>query len=260
MSIILSRVSRVRQRLSPSTTHTPDPFPLFTGSEADAGTLSPVQVILVRHGQPVAEINHDRIADPGLSELGQWQARRLQDWLAAEPVDAVVTSPKRRAIETVQPVIDAGGLPHRILDDLDEIDRGSFIYHPTERLPIDGGDYWDKVMAQQWDDIGWDPPEAFAQRIAGAWEQLVADPPGDHVLVGCHGGTIRFVLGHVLGLSGTRSITTDYAAISRVRVDLDSGRATVHSVNETGHFDASRSRIEGAMRDGRAPGSPPHGH
>ncbi|MDH3707552.1 MAG: histidine phosphatase family protein [Acidimicrobiia bacterium] len=208
-----------------------------------------MHVILVRHAQPVVEINDDRIADPGLSELGRWQTSRLAAWLAHEPVDAVVTSPKRRAIDTVQPLIDSG-LPHHVVDDFNEIDRGAFIYMPTERLPTEGGDYWQAVMQQRWDDIGWDSPEAFRARVGDAWDELVADPPGERVLVGCHGGTIRFILGRVLGVEGHYSITADYAGISRVMVDLESGRASVHSVNETGHFDADRHARNGAMRDG----------
>ena len=76
--------------------------------------------------------------------------------------------------------------------------------------------------------------------MAGAWDDLVADPPGERVLMGCHGGTIRFILGHVLGLDGSYHITADYASISRVLVDVDSGHTSIRSVNETGHFDAIR--------------------
>ncbi|MGI9601314.1 MAG: histidine phosphatase family protein [Acidimicrobiales bacterium] len=213
-----------------------------------------MQVILVRHAQPVAEINTDTIADPGLSDLGRWQADRLHDWLAHESIDAVVTSPKKRAIDTVEAMIGPSA-PHTVLADLDEIDRGAFVYHPTERLPIDGGDYWQAVMEERWADIGWDPPDQFGSRVAGAWDQLVAARPGERVLVGCHGGTIRFILGHVLGLDGRTGITTDYAGISRVQVDTKTGRTTVHSINETGHFDADRSGLHGTMRTGHAPGS-----
>ena len=65
-----------------------------------------MELVFVRHARPVRESNTDKIADPGLSELGTWQVDRLADWLAHEHFDAIVASPKARAIETVRPVAE----------------------------------------------------------------------------------------------------------------------------------------------------------
>ena len=81
------------------------------------------EFVVVRHGRPLTERLESGIADPSLDEFGRWQAERVCAWLAHEPVDAVVASPKARAIETVQPLVDQLDVPLTIVADLDEINR-----------------------------------------------------------------------------------------------------------------------------------------
>jgi broad specificity phosphatase PhoE len=201
-----------------------------------------MHLILVRHAQPVHAHNPEGPADPGLSELGSWQAGRLCAWLGLEPIDHIVTSPKRRAIETVAAVIEATGAEHLVVEGLDEIDRLSNTYFPTEVLATEGGEYWDAILRRDWEAIGWDPPEVFHGRVVSAWESLIESRPGDRVLVACHGGVVRRIVSHLLGITTHLRIEVDYASITRVEID-DEGRATLVSLNETGHFDASRAEI-----------------
>ncbi len=207
-----------------------------------------MQLLFVRHGRPQHEILTEGIADPGLCPIGQWQAECLTAWLRHEPIDAIVSSPKRRAQETVAGLAAEFGLPISVVDDLQEIDRAASVYMPTELLATEGGEYWEAVKRQEWDAIGWDSPEVFGRRVNAAFAQLVADPPGEHVVVGCHGGVIQFILNGMLGSNGVR-LQSDYASITRVDVAAD-GRHAVLSLNETGHFDARRDTVTGPMRDG----------
>jgi probable phosphoglycerate mutase len=204
-----------------------------------------MQLILVRHAQPNREHNPDGPADPGLSELGHHQARRLCDWLAVEPIDHIVTSPKRRAIETVQAVIDATGAEHVVVDGLDEIDRFSNTYFPTELLATEGGEYWDAILRRDWEAIGWDPPDVFHGRVVDAWQQIIEQRGGERVLVACHGGVVRRIVSHLLGVADYARVEVDYASITRVKID-DKGVATLVSLNETGHFDATRTEMSSA--------------
>jgi probable phosphoglycerate mutase len=209
-----------------------------------------VHVILVRHARPEIVVDSPTVADPGLAELGVWQAARLADWLAFEEIDHVVTSPKRRAIETAQAVCDARGLSNEVVDDLDEIDRYCHSYYPTEILQTEGRALWDQVVAGNFTEVGWDTPEVFNARITAAWDDLCRRSPGERVLVSCHGGTVRAILASVAG-NQQASFRTDYAAISRVQVTLDEDgtpHAHILSVNETGHFDADRTTAGGPMR------------
>jgi probable phosphoglycerate mutase len=214
-----------------------------------------VHVLLIRHGRPETVVDAPGIADPGLADLGRWQSARLGDWLACEGIDHVVTSPKRRAIETIQPVCTALGLTNQVIDDLDEIDRRGRTYYPTELLPTEGAALWEKVMAGEWDEIGWDSPEVFNARVLAAWDALIRNPPGERVAVACHGGTIRSILASIAG-NPSAGFKIDYASISRVDVapatdDHPEPFCQITSVNETGHFDGTRTEAVGPMRDGR---------
>ncbi len=224
-----------------------------------------MHVILVRHGRPQIVVDSPTVADPGLDEIGQWQAERLTAWLACEEIDAVVTSPKARAIQTAAGTVRRRGLTPRVVDGLDEIDRGAHTYLPTELLPTEGGDYWEKISQQRYDEIGWDSPEVFRDRVVATWDDLCRNPPGERVLVACHGGTIRTILAHVVGNIGA-GFRLDYTSISRVEVTPpgadphgedgpDDPYCSVASANESAHFDADRSAVVGAFRGVERPGT-----
>ena len=205
-----------------------------------------MELIIVRHGRPLTERRTGGIADPSLDPHGLWQAERVCSWLAHEPVDAVIFSPKARAKETVQPLADRLGLPIAIIDDLDEIDRRSSVYVPTDLWSTDATDILDALREGRFEDVGYDRPEAFRERVHRAWAELLASDPGKRVVVACHGGTIQEILRSVVGEGGSSlSVTVDYASITRVAVAEHGPRMV--SLNETGHFDADRIAIRGAM-------------
>ena len=118
-------------------------------------------------------------------------------------------------------------------------------------LPSEGGEYWDHILAQRWDAIGWDPPDVFHGRVLAAYERLVAAAPGERVAVFCHGGVVNRIVADVVGVGEQRvNFNTPYASITRIRVDTASGRRMLMSLNEVGHFDADRSGVVGPMGDG----------
>ena len=207
------------------------------------------EFILVRHGRPEIQVRATGIADPGLDDIGRWQAGRVSDWLAHESIDRIVTSPKARAAQTVVPLVEALDLTPHVIDDLDEIDRFSSRYYPTELVHTEGGEYWEAIQRQDFEAIGWDDIGTFMERVTAAWNALAADPGGERVVVACHGGTIRVILGAISG-QGMMAVNVDYASISRVIVD--DGQARFGSINETGHFDADRDGLRGPMGDGGA--------
>jgi broad specificity phosphatase PhoE len=224
-----------------------------------------VHVILVRHGRPEIIVDSPTIADPDLDEIGRWQAERLTAWLACEKIDAVVTSPKARAIQPAAGTAERLGLAPRVVNGLDEIDRGAHTYLPTELLPTEGGAYWDQICEKMYDEIGWDSPEVFRDRVVTAWDDLCRNPLGERVLVACHGGTIRTILAHVVGNDGA-GFRLDYTSISRVEVTPPGGDphgeggptdpyCSVASTNEVAHFDAERTAVVGAFRGAERPGT-----
>ena len=71
-----------------------------------------MKLYLIRHAQSDnnARPEHLRVEDPGLTEIGQRQARQLADWFARSHCDRLITSPFRRALETAAPQVQATGI------------------------------------------------------------------------------------------------------------------------------------------------------
>ena len=96
-----------------------------------------MELILIRHAEPhrvEADANGGGPADPGLTTRGREQSARLAEWLAAEPITHVVSSPLRRARETAAPLATRLGLELEVDRELREYDTGSGSYIPIEEL------------------------------------------------------------------------------------------------------------------------------
>ncbi len=98
------------------------------------GSIYPMATInLVQHG------DKERLpGDPGLTELGKRQAEVTACWLRTTGLQAVYSSPLRRARETAEPVGQATGLAVQIDSRL------------CERLNWDGTRAFDTFLAE-WD-------------------------------------------------------------------------------------------------------------
>ncbi len=207
-----------------------------------------MQIAFVRHGQPLIERNDHTVADPGLSDLGRWQAERLADWLEHEPFDHIISSTKRRAVETIEPLTARLGLEMELEDDFAEIDRNSRVYIPTELLASEGGEYYEAIRAKDYAAIGWDTPEEFHKRVMAAFDRLCDTHPGQHVAVACHGGVINRIVSELVGAADRIHLQVAYTGICRVWID--DNRRTLMSMNETGHCCATRTTVTGFMRNG----------
>ncbi|MGZ5847387.1 MAG: histidine phosphatase family protein, partial [Ramlibacter sp.] len=75
--------------------------------------MDPTRIIAVRHGETSwnadARIQGQR--DIGLNDTGRWQARRVGQALADEPITAVYSSDLERAQATAQSISDVKGVP-----------------------------------------------------------------------------------------------------------------------------------------------------
>jgi len=192
------------------------------------------ELLLLRHALPVS--GH---ANPGLSDEGRGQAERVAQWLALSRIDAVVTSPLRRARETADPIEASLGLTAAVIDDLREweLDDPNHIYDAVEDMAPDDPRLI-AVAEGRYDDF---VPEldtvAFQRRAVAAIDEVFASHQhSERVLVSTHGGFISAYLAHVIGARQVMWFNPDYTGISRV-LRLPSGRVVVRSVNETGHFE-----------------------
>jgi probable phosphoglycerate mutase len=85
-------------------------------------------LFLVRAGRtpPSAEGRFAGRLDPGVDEVGIAQARVAASALAVEGVSTVLTGPLRRARETAEVVAEVCGARMLVLDDLTDVDAGTW--------------------------------------------------------------------------------------------------------------------------------------
>lgn len=194
----------------------------------------PVELLLIRHALPVRLVVEEGRADPHLAPEGRAQAAALARWLAGERIDAVYTSPLRRAVETAAPLAAALGVEPEVRDGLAEWDRDADAYIPVEELKAGDHPLWRALAGGHWHELGIDPV-AFLERVVTTVDGLAAAHPGQRVAVVCHGGVINAYTGHVLGVERLLFFEPDYTSISRVLVQRG-GRRSLRSLNEAAHL------------------------
>jgi probable phosphoglycerate mutase len=186
-----------------------------------------MELLLIRHALPVRVDGgpHAGPADPHLAPRGLEQAEALAAWLADEQVDALWSSPMRRARETAAPVSERLGLPISVDEGLAEFDRDADSYIPIEELKAANDPRWYEVPER---------PEDFVAHVVAAVERIVAAHPSQRVAVVCHGGVVNAYCGQVLGIDEPLFFLPAYTSISRVLASA-SGPRSIASLNETAH-------------------------
>jgi 2,3-bisphosphoglycerate-dependent phosphoglycerate mutase len=158
-------------------------------------------LILTRHGQTVwhAENRYAGVSDVDLTDEGRAQAGRLANWAARAGLDAIVSSPVRRARETAQPCGRATGLPVDVVDDLREVDFGIAEGRTIAELdPEVVARFRADPVGQHFP--GGEPPAEAADRAVRALRKVAAERPGARVLVVAHNTLLRLALCRLLGL------------------------------------------------------------
>jgi 2,3-bisphosphoglycerate-dependent phosphoglycerate mutase len=153
-------------------------------------TLAPLDVILVRHAEPVPVGTPD-VADDDrpLTDAGRSAAAELAAELDGWEVSAIYSSPYARAVETVRLLAERRGLRLHLLDDLRE-----------RRLSGEPHDEWLTTLERSWDDHDFSMPGGEsgreAQRRAVATLDLLRSrhPDGGRLVLGSHGNLIALIL------------------------------------------------------------------
>ncbi len=187
-------------------------------------------LLLARHGQTVWHAEN-RYAGAGsdidLTPAGVLQAERLAGWVRSRGVDAVVSSPVRRAVETAEPSALAVGVGVDLVHDLREVTFG--IAEGRTLAELDP----DVVTRFRRDPVthpfpGAEPPQVAAQRCAAALLATASRYPGATVLVVAHNTLLRLGLCALLGLPAAQYRRVfprlDNAAVTEVVVPPDGAR------------------------------------
>jgi broad specificity phosphatase PhoE len=201
-----------------------------------------MELLWVRHGEPerIAPGTGVR-ANPALTARGTEQAQRLADWLAFEPIDAIVCSPLRRAVDTATPIAASCDVEIEVVDDLIEYDNNSDHYIPMEEMRLNKDERWQAMVDGRWDAFGADLPDVFRARIDAVTAALIERFPGKRVVAVCHGGVINVAFGSVLGVPQPLWFEPGYTSLSRM-IASRTGIRSVASLNELAHLEAKRER------------------
>lgn len=197
-------------------------------------------LLLIRHGQTDwnAQRRWQGHTDIPLNATGLAQAqavaRRLADW----PLRAVYSSDLQRAAQTAAAVAAPHGLAPVADARWRERSAGRFEGLTGADLARDFPDYFQEMQRGIIRPLGGEMPEALLARVAEVFEQTVAQHNGDIIAVVSHGGTIRMLLAHVLGLPPTGAFRLGVGGntgLSRIEIDGRGPRLTL--LNDTSHLD-----------------------
>ena len=157
--------------------------------------MEPTRIIAVRHGETSWNVDA-RIqgqTDIGLNDTGRWQARRVGQALAGEPISAVYTSDLGRARETAESIGEVSGvapIPHQ---GLRERSFGMFegkTFDEIHQTWPDHAHNWRKRIPE------WEPPQGgesllqLRERVTRTMSDLAARHRGEQIAVVAHGGVL----------------------------------------------------------------------
>ena len=192
-----------------------------------------MELILVRHGLPVRQELASGRADPKLSAAGRQQAQQVADWLHDEGIDAIYTSPMRRARETAAPLAGRLNCTSTVHDAIAEYDRAASHYIPMEELKREDYAAWKEFVDGGYGD-DYDMA-AFAKTVVAGMEDIISSHSGHRVAAFCHGGVINAWACKVLGMPPSLFLDVAYGSINRF-LCASSGERNIRSLNETGHL------------------------
>ena len=183
-------------------------------------------VDLMRHGAGEGgEIYRGR-TDVLLSEEG-WQQME-QATAGAAGWQRVVTSPLLRCSLFAEQCATRLDIPLQIDTAMREMDFGEWEGRALQEVWLSDS----KMVSQFYDDPGaftppgGEPTLVVQERAVGAWQALMQECAGQHLLLVCHGGVIRLLLSHLLNmpLAAISRLHIPYASISRIQVHRHQGR------------------------------------
>lgn len=197
-----------------------------------------MKLIFVRHGETLWN-RENRIqgnTDVELSDYGRMQVQKLARSLEAEQIDAIYSSPLKRAYETACSIAGYHNLDIRVEQDLRELNHGDFESLTVRELKEKHGSF-----IRQWmEDPGsvvMPNGESLSQVQERAWNviQMIIERSQDSLVVS-HGMAIMTILCKIkdISLSQARQMFVDMS--SKTIVEFENGHGTVRLFNDTSHL------------------------
>ena len=198
-----------------------------------------MRILLIRHGRqnsPLCNVNVP------LSEEGRKQARLLGERLKRESIDAVWSSNLIRAVETADIINEHLNVPREIREDLKEISFGDMEGLSDEQI-ADRFDDFLRGRAKMEHDMaypGGENAEDVVTRVLPIMDEI-AGRDYDTVAVVTHGGVIRSLVAHYLGMDYARvpllAGHLENCGITELWVRKTDGRVLLNRFNDASHLE-----------------------
>ncbi len=180
------------------------------------------RITAIRHGETAWNVD-TRIQgqlDISLNDQGRWQAAQAGRALAAETIDAIVSSDLSRAYETALAVAQPHGLVVAADSGLREREFGHFqgkTFTEIEALHPEQALLWRKRVPD-FAPEGGESLLRFRERVAQCLRGLAAQYAGKHLVIVSHGGVMDIIYREATGLDlqAPRSWQLGNASINRV--------------------------------------------
>lgn len=228
-----------------------------TDSSTSTGASPVTKLVLVRHAvtDQTGPLLTGRAPGVGLSEDGRSQAKTVGERLGDAPVAAVYASPIERTVQTAEAIASHHELSVRPLPGVLEADYGEWT----------GQKLTDLAKTELWKTVQRAPSRArfpsgeslaeMQTRMVTALEAVVADHPGDVVVVVSHADPIKAAIAHYAGLHLDQFQRLVVAPASVTVLELSAHGAALVKCNDTGDLDTLRPppETEAADRAGHDP-------
>ncbi len=211
------------------------------------------RVWLLRHG--ISSFNVQRRCQgccdsSELTPQGREAARISGERLGTAGIQAVISSPLRRAADTAEEVLKGiGAQDGKITFEIDvrlrEIELHQWEGLPLEEIPRRFPEQFlawrsrpGEFQMQSTHGEAQYPVRSLYYRVGLFWNDLLSTCAGKSVLLVTHGGTIRALIASALGF-GTEhfhSFQQSNCGVSRLRFPSDSQRARLDFLNDTAHL------------------------
>jgi phosphoserine phosphatase len=195
------------------------------------------RVYLMRHGEVSYFDAAGRPYRPDtvpLNTEGRQQAEAAARCLAEAPLDRVVASDLARSVETATAVVAGRGLTVQTRPELREIQPGRLADIPADGIEQAFLGAFAHGVSREMRFLAGETFASLQDRVLACFQELLADPGWQHLLIVAHGGVNRVLLAHALGLDlgGIGALEQDPACLNILDGD-EAGRFLVRLVNHT---------------------------
>lgn len=197
------------------------------------------ELILVRHATIGPQYRGCFIGSTNvpLSEEGRRQTSMLTKVLGAKVPSRILCSPMQRSQETARLTMVDNVVQIETDVDLREVDFGRWegrTFKDIEKADFDLVKKW-AIFDKDFAFPDGEKVASFLQRVERVAQRIASDP-GELIIVFTHGGVIRSMICHLLGLSPRQYVLFDAKPASLTTLELYEGKGVLTGLNDRCHL------------------------